>query len=301
MVGDCWFLSALSVLASYERGTLIRKLFPGGQGPDASRVGAYAVRICHSGAWKTVYIDDQLPCSGGGRFAIQPAYASLNNRVLWPALVEKALAKLSGGYRDIVGGLPLEALHLLTGWPCTTIDLAAVLELGVTGGTSGVGTQGAGPRGTMDVDMLWVTLLSALEAKAITCASSLSDEATCAAVGLVPCHAYAITRVHDVTDPETGAEHRLLQLRNPHGAREWQGDWSDHSHQWTPILRSALDVVSADDGVFWMCLRDFLRYFGPARSARSTTTGRRLEWRANLCPTCSAVPVEGNLSHAGGS
>ena len=46
----------------------------------------------------------------------------------------------------------------------------------------------------MDVDLLWLTLLSSCEAGYILCASTGADEALVEPVGLVSNHAYAVTR-----------------------------------------------------------------------------------------------------------
>jgi hypothetical protein len=43
---------------------------------------------------------------------------------------------------------------------------------------------------------------------------------------------------------------------------EWQGDWSDNSKKWTPKIRKELDYLdSADDGIFWMDVKDYVNEF----------------------------------------
>lgn len=56
-VGDCWFLSALAVIA--ERPDLIQRLFPQTElGTD----GVVQVRLFLDGSWKIVTVDNFLPC-----------------------------------------------------------------------------------------------------------------------------------------------------------------------------------------------------------------------------------------------
>lgn len=54
-------------------------------------------------------------------------------------------------------------------------------------------------------------------------------------LGLVVAHAYTLKAVMSVTTEE-GEEITLVQLRNPWGNFEWNGDWSDHSELWTDDL-----------------------------------------------------------------
>ncbi len=42
---------------------------------------------------------------------------------------------------------------------------------------------------------------------------------------------------------------------------EWNGAWSDSSGKWNAALRQELGVQKSDDGIFWMSLDDFTRYF----------------------------------------
>ena len=52
----------------------------------------------------------------------------------------------------------------------------------------------AAERAVVDVDDLWAKLLSSSEAGYIICTSTGTDVARCESVGLVPNHAYAVTR-----------------------------------------------------------------------------------------------------------
>jgi hypothetical protein len=43
------------------------------------------------------------------------------------------------------------------------------------------------------------------------------------------------------------------------GNTEWTGDWSDHSPLWTDELKREFGWTDADDGTFWMEVKDFIR------------------------------------------
>jgi len=61
---------------------------------------------------------------------------------------------------------------------------------------------------------------------------------------------------------ETKSKIKLLNIRNPWGSFEWDGDWSDKSPNWTKELKDETNPVLDDtDGTFWMCFEDFLKYF----------------------------------------
>jgi hypothetical protein len=146
----------------------------------------------------------------------------------------------------------------------------------------------------LNVDLLWSTFLSACE---VLCAATGGDRGdpeapgtALGALGLVPNHAYAITRAVELADPFTGAAHRLLKLRNPHGrGAGWRGDWGPESRLWTEELRAAVGVASAaasspssswasaaagaSGGAFWLCLRDLRTHFREVATCRCTEEG----------------------------
>lgn len=77
--------------------------------------------------------------------------------------------------------------------------------------------------------------------------------------GLVAGHAYSLLAVKNAS-----SGHRLVQLRNPWGHMEWNGDWSDESSLWDqyPNVRRELSVELDDtDGTFWMPFESILELF----------------------------------------
>jgi len=84
--------------------------------------------------------------------------------------------------------------------------------------------------------------------------------------GIVAGHCYTLKSVKE----ELGV--CLVELRNPWGEHEWQGDWSDRSPLWTQEMKdafhptldegtSATDGTESEDGLFWMSAADFFQFF----------------------------------------
>eukprot|EP00439_Symbiodinium_sp_Y106_P075922 s2048_g15.t1 len=262
-VGDCWFLSALAVIA--ERPDLILRLFRGET--MTQRSGRYEVQLFLEGKWSTVVVDDQLPCIGSAAQRRPDgsglAFSRAKDRQLWVPLVEKAYAKAHGSYKAISGGSVAEALLDLTGAPCESIDLE---DLDRSPGE------------------LWEQLVGYhLSGLPMGCGTAGHPElAEVGLVGTTPAQervsewwkgswtfSYSILDVKEVDNcdlPEAlrcgGSETvQLLKLRNPHGMGEWNGEWSDSSAQWTELLEKRLGRTGSDDGTFWMDFMHFLMAF----------------------------------------
>jgi calpain len=94
-LGNCWFLSALSTVAT-SADNFIEQLFV----QRKPEIGYYQLRFFKDGQWRLVEIDDRLPCSDSGLF-----YASCKDPTeFWVPLVEKAYAKLHGSYDALEAG-----------------------------------------------------------------------------------------------------------------------------------------------------------------------------------------------------
>ena len=84
-----------------------------------NEMGIYRVKICKNGEWQIVTVDDLVPCYPHG----EPLFSSSIQNDLWILILEKAYAKLHGGYYYLRDGFVNEALLDLTGCPSISYDL----------------------------------------------------------------------------------------------------------------------------------------------------------------------------------
>jgi calpain len=138
-LGNCWFVSALSIIAA-GHDTLIR----GGFNPTEENVkdisdtevkqmvtgiyppmfhflrsyGIYVMRFFKNYQWVYVMIDDKLPCLPSGDVVYgkcKPPEDSNVPKEFWVSLIEKAYAKVHNCYQALFSGYIDEALGDMTG------------------------------------------------------------------------------------------------------------------------------------------------------------------------------------------
>ena len=136
-------------------------------------------------------------------------------------LLEKAYAKVHGNYYTLRGGFANEGMMDLTGCPTASFNFSNenVQELVRSGrlwnmikhyDSEGYLMSG----GTPGVDNF-----------------TESNNGPEAKGGLIPGHAYSII----VAKEHKGV--KLLNIRNPWGSFEWDGDWADNSQLWTEEMK----------------------------------------------------------------
>ena len=261
LLGDCWLLSAIAVVA--QSADRLRHVFAYAA-VEGSRAGSLTLQLYVRGAWQRVTIDDRLPCAADGSLL----YAhSTDPNEMWVALLEKAFAKVYGSYESLISGFADVAMRDLTGGAPQRVRFTQPKS----SSSNSSATAGAA---SCDVGALWQTIKRwTTEGSPVGCAFSTagmgSADAAAAASRLSPshcgilfAHAYGLEKVAEV------AGRRLLRLRNPWGRGEWSGAWSDEASEWTPELLAMLDYEFADDGTFWMEINDFVNMFNTLYSAR---------------------------------
>jgi hypothetical protein len=241
-LGDCWFLSAMAVVAAHP--SLMKKVFVTS---ETSKEGFYIVRIFKHGEWHNVVVDDKLLVLNQSGYQKQPVCVkSKNGHELWMSILEKAYSKFHGSYEAINGGQVHVGLADLTGGIADSISLEK-------------------KRAEIASGQLFHEVKKYHDSGYLMGAGSPAGQDTdVSEMGIVQGHAYSVLSIAEESD--SNGTHQLIKLRNPWGATEWKGDWSDRDqHNWTSRMRQRLGYNSAeadaDDGSFWMSWQDFCRNY----------------------------------------
>ena len=239
-IGNCYFLSSIASLCEFPN--LIYQIFIN---KEINKFGYYELVLFIDGKFQIVILDDYFPVLKGTNIVY---FARPNKNELWVMLLEKAWAKVNGGYSNIISGWPCEALSTLTGFSTSKVVFSK-----------------------SNIDDIWYEIKVADKSNSILCISSKNDK-ECEDHGIVRNHSYTLI---DTLEIEKGENtYRLCKLFNPWGHKEWNGDWSDQSPLWGEEEKKQLeeyykrkkeegdqDTIMKDDGAFWMCVEDVVKYY----------------------------------------
>ncbi|XP_057376387.1 calpain-B-like isoform X2 [Daphnia carinata] len=235
-LGDCWLLAAMASLTLNPK--LFHQVVPEDQSFTDNYAGIFHFRIWQYGTWVDVVVDDRLPTCDGKLVFLQ----SQTKNEFWSALLEKAYAKLHGGYEALKGGTTCEAME------------------DFTGGVSEMYEMNQAPP-----NLFKILLKAHQRSSLMSCAIEPDPDQLEAEtpLGLIKGHAYSITSVKmmDIRTPRMSGQIPMIRIRNPWGNEaEWKGAWSDQSPEWQFIPEDEKEEVGLTfdrDGEFWMSFRDF--------------------------------------------
>lgn len=251
-LGDCYLIAALIYLAHFPG--RIKTIFH----PKSSLEHGIVLIYFHvMGQTLPVIVDTRLPFiteyseKDGDKKnpKFKPLFAYSRNddySPAWFALIEKAYAKICGGYAEIESGQSHIVIHNLLGWFGNVYNNSQTYE----------------ERDKMfgilhKLNMINASLSCSFTYSHINTQSSLNSLEQY--YGLVQGHAYQILDVKEACGM------KFLKLRNPWCKFEWKGDYSRNSDKWTYLLKQELDYDNPDDindGTFWMKYEDFYTFFG---------------------------------------
>lgn len=232
-LGNCWVLASMATLTLHK--DLFNNVVPEGQSfAEGKYAGIFKFRLWKANRWIEIVVDDRLPYREDTE-ALAFTSSSASNE-FWSAILEKAYAKLHGGYAALEGGSGNEALGTFTGGLTEQIILEHP------------------PKNLLRI------IQKSIERKSLVTCSILDEDK--GKRGLQALHEYSVTGATKVS--VDGNEVRLIRLRNPWGSGEWKGAWSDKSKQWEEVSeekRNELGLVAKEDGEFWISEADFVKHF----------------------------------------
>ena len=111
-LADLWFLNGISAIIANP--TLVLSCF-GETGQEDQ--GRYCCRFFEGGSWRSVYVDDRIPCAADHNALFASSSCTFE---AWPMIIQKACAKYFGSYGHIAWAAQrsdssLMAMRMLTG------------------------------------------------------------------------------------------------------------------------------------------------------------------------------------------
>ena len=241
-IGDCYFISSVASLCHFP--DRLRKMF---KQKTKNEKGFYEIELFIDGKKQIVIVDDYLPAFKEDK---TPCYAKSIKKQIWVMLLEKAWAKINGGYINIISGFNSEALEFLTGRGSSIYYLQDKKEEELD---------------NYKIEILEKIQLADKNNSIMSCSITKKNpddkiKEDFFKLGLIINHAYSLL---DFIKIETAQRKDvyLFKLRNPWANTEWNGDWSDQSNLWDAKTRSQVQIEEKDDGIFYMNDIDFFKYF----------------------------------------
>ncbi|CAF3377334.1 unnamed protein product [Rotaria socialis] len=245
-LSDCWFIVAVANITLHQQ--IFERVVPLNQTFDRQNgyTGLFHFRFWQYGSWYDVVIDDYLPFNTK---TIQP-WCSWNRQEpneFWVALIEKAYAKLNGGYRNLIGGAPIEAFTDLTAGVEQRFKLNESIK----------------ERSQFFNFLIDSLKHSCLMACSINPKIDGSDFEEIKPNGLVVGHSYSITAARYLQFKNQLLS--MIRLRNPWANEiEWAGAWHDRDNRWNSLdlnEKKRMSWQDSEDGEFWMTFQDFFVEF----------------------------------------
>ncbi|CAK4656913.1 hypothetical protein LEN26_015142 [Aphanomyces euteiches] len=218
--------------------------------------GVYCVRLWRNHKSYLVIVDDYIPCSTNGK----PVFASFTGSVsrfeIWSMLVEKAYAKLYGGYDAIVGGQDVFCLQDLFGGLPSSFPVSDIA-------------------GNGDETTAYNRLKQSLQRGNLLGLTNY-NHAVNVPLGLKAGHTYGVVKVVQVR--AQGQLHTLVQLCNTwadaitsptdfasvpwaKGSSEWK--------EWSLNQKNQVGYQQADDGTVWLPLSACLAFFSTVLESKN--------------------------------
>jgi len=257
-VGNCWLISAISCLAEFHGP--IHNLF---ENRGISVYGKYTVNLYNKSTnkWEKITVDDKIPYS---KSTNKPFFAQSCENEIWVCILEKAFAKFVGNYSMLKGGNVAWALQAMTG--DNVFKFTQNLEtrtwtkqniINISKDTKPSSLRFVNSNEKYDTNQMFEIFKEYDYHDSMLAAYIVNNNEWKKSNGIIAGHAYSILQVVEIYN------FKLLQLRNPWGKFEWNGDWSDQSKLWKihPYVTRNIKNENKNDGVFWMNWHDFQSIF----------------------------------------
>ena len=224
-LGDCYFLASIASLIQYPK--LIYQIF---KTKNIKEEGYFELIFFIDGKFQIVIVDDYLPIYTKNE---RICFSKPNNNEIWICILEKAWAKINGGYSNIIKGWMRHVLQAITGFSSEVFKHKKIKH-----------------------EILWNKIVESKKNNfIITCSTRDNVDI----YGLVNNHAYSLVDCIEILSK--GKKVKLVLIRNIWKIKEWNGDWGNKSLLWGEEERKQINYYENKKGAFFMSFKDYYNCF----------------------------------------
>ena len=220
-IADCYFISSIIGLAKVPN--LINNLF---KIKEINSKGYYEVILFIDGQFQIVIIDDYLPIINDNEFCFSP---SINNEI-WLCLLEKAWAKVNGGYANIIKGYAHHVFETLTGFPSLKLMHSSYED-----------------------SYIWEYIINSCKSRYIITSTSKDNLKE---KGIENNHSYTLIDYYELKD--NNKKYKIFKLRDPHANKIV----FEKSKENFMIVENLMKLdIKEEDGILYISFDDYCKYF----------------------------------------
>ena len=224
-LGDCYFLASIASLVQYPY--LIYQIF---KTKNINKEGYFELIFFIDGKYQIIIVDDYLPVYIKTK---KICFSKPYNNEIWICILEKAWAKVNGGYSNIIKGWMRHALQAFTGFPSDILK-----------------------HEIMNKEELWKNIIFAKKNNYIITCSTKDDVDE---IGLVNHHAYSLLDCMEIVSKQKKI--RLIKIRNVWNYKKYKGDWGNYSNLWGEEEKKQVNFSEKRNEEFFMRIEDYYTYF----------------------------------------
>ena len=220
-IADCYFISSIIGLSKFPY--LIFNLF---KIKEINSKGYYEIIFFIDGQFKIVIIDDYLPIINDNEFCFSP---SLNNEI-WICLLEKAWAKVNGGYANIIKGYAHHVFETLTGFPSLKLM-----------------------HSSYENTYIWEYIVNSYKSNYIITSTSKDNLKE---KGLESNHSYTLIDYYELKN--NNIRYKIFKLRDPNANKIV----FENSKVNFMLVKNLMKLdIEEEDGILYISFEDYYKYF----------------------------------------
>jgi len=220
-IADCYFISSIIGLTRVPN--LIYNLF---KIKEINSKGYYEIILFIDGKFQIVIIDDFLPIINDNEFCFSPSL----NKEIWLCLLEKAWAKVNGGYANIIKGYAHHVFETLTGFPSFKLMHSSYED-----------------------NYIWEYIVNSCKSKYIITSTSKDNLKE---KGLESNHSYTLIDYYELKD--NNKRYKIFKLRDPNGN---EISFEENKVNFMAVKNIVKFDVEEEDGILYISFEDYCKYF----------------------------------------